>query len=62
MVKVETLQPGLDIIKIKRLGANSAYVLRGSKKTLMLESGFPSELKTLKNGLTKLGLDPKDLD
>ena len=62
MVKVETIQPGLDIIKIRKLGANSAYVLRGSKKILMVESGFPSELKTLKNGLTKLGLDPKDLD
>ncbi|NHI93083.1 MAG: MBL fold metallo-hydrolase [Candidatus Lokiarchaeota archaeon] len=62
MVQVENIRPGLDIIKIKNLGTNSAYVIRGSKKKIVVESGFPSELKSLKNGFNKLGLDPKDID
>ena len=62
MVKVKNITPGIDFIQIKKMGTNSSYVIRGAEKTLIIESGFASELKILLNGLKKLDLTPRDID
>ncbi len=62
MVYVTKITPNIDFIKIKTMGTNSSYVVRGSKKIMIIESGFPSELNVLLNGLNKLGLKTKDID
>jgi len=62
MVKVTSITPNIDFITIKKMGTNSSFIIKGYDKRIIIESGYPSELKLLLNGLNKIGLTPQDID
>lgn len=62
MVKVNSIQSGINQIKIEKSNVNSVYIVEGSDKRLMIECSFSKELKPLLNGLKKLGLTMEDID